>query len=184
MGANLDDTVDWNLDIAQVAFLTLDRNLTINDPEPFTMKKGGLYSLYVIQGNPSGGYILDFGTNYLFPVGVNVSTDMNYILSGVTIFNFISDGIFMYGELYKTNIIEPSPTPTPTPTLTPTVTQTLTPTPTLTQTNTPTSGLTPTPTETLTPTPTPTATTIVNAIIDFNNDQLITFDGDPIVPFT
>jgi hypothetical protein len=193
LGVNLDDTVDWNLDIAQVAFLTLDRNLIINDPEPFTMKKGGLYSLYVIQGNPSGGYLLDFGTNYIFPVGVNVSTDMNYLLSGVTIFNFISDGVFMYGELYKTNIIEPSPTPTPTPTLT--QTPTLTPTPTLTNTptetptNTPTETVTPTmfdtptptPTETLTPTPTPTP--IVNAIVDFNNDQLITFGGDPIVIF-
>lgn len=117
---NGDDTVDWNLDIAQVAFLTLDRNVTIKNPLPSSMKNGGLYNLYVIQGGPSGGYTLTFQTNYLFPVGVNVSTDMNYLLSGATIFNFLCDSVFMYGELYKTNLIEPSPTPTATPTPTPT----------------------------------------------------------------
>jgi hypothetical protein len=202
LGVNIDDTIDWNLDIAQVAFLTLDRNITINNPEPSTMKKGGLYNLYVVQGNPSGGYSLDFGDLYLFPVGVNVATSMNYLLSGVTIFNFICDGVYMYADLYKTNIIEPSPTPTPTvtPTLTPTVTPTvtitptktvtptvtitptITPTITVTPTVTPTMGLSPTPTNTQTPTVTPTPTII--GISTFDNEQVITFDGDPIVPFS
>ena len=105
LSINPDNTVDWNLDIAQVAYLKLDRNVTLKNPVPSTMKSGGLYNLYVVQGNPSGGYSLTFQTNYIFPVGVNVTTDMNYSLSGVTIFNFFSDSVFMYGDFYKTNLI-------------------------------------------------------------------------------
>lgn len=119
LGINIDNTVDWNLDIAQVAFLSLDRNVTIKNPLPSSMKSGGLYNLQVIQGTPSGGYSLTFESNYLFPVGVNISTDINFMLSGATTFNFFCDGNFMYGEFYKTNLIAPSPTPTPTPTPTP-----------------------------------------------------------------
>ena len=196
LGVNIDNTVDWNLDIAQVAFLTLTSNVSVNNPIPSTMKKGGLYNLYVVQGRPSGGYTLNFGDLYLFPVGVDISTSINYLLSGVTIFNFICDGVYMYADLYKTNIIEPSPTPTPTLTVTPTLTLTptntitpsITPTNTLTPTNTPTLELTLTPTNTQTPTNTPTPTvtptqTLIG-ISTFNNEQLITFDGDSIIPFS
>lgn len=116
---NPDNTVDWNLDIAQVAFLTLDRNVTIKNPIPSTMKNGGLYNLYVIQGEPSGGYSLTFENNYIFPAGINVATDINFLLSGTTIFDFFCDSISMYGDFYKTNLIPQSPTPTPTPTPTP-----------------------------------------------------------------
>lgn len=118
-----DNTVDWNLDIAQVAYLTLDRNVLVKSPSGNSMKNGGLYNLFVSQGG-SGGYSLSFENNYIFPVGVNISTDINFTLSGVTIFNFLCDGAFMYGDFYKTNLISPSPTPTPQPTPTPTSTPT------------------------------------------------------------
>lgn len=153
-----DNTVDWDLDIAQVAYLKLDRNVTLKNPIPSTMKSGGLYNLYVVQGSPSGGYSLTFETNYIFPVGVNVATDMNFSLSGITIFNFFCDSVFMYGDFYKTNLIPISPTPTPT----------ITPTP----------GLSPT------PTPTPTQTPVSIGLIMFNNDDLTQFNGDYLFPFT
>lgn len=163
---NGDNTVDWNLDIAQVAFLKLDRNVTIKNPIPSTMKNGGLYNLYVVQGYPSGGYSLTFESNYLFPVGVNIATDINFALSGTTIFNFFCDSSFMYGEFYKTNLIPVSPAPTPTITPTPNLTQTVTPTL--------------TPTKTPTPTPTP-----LNRVITFvNGDPVVFFgSGDNLIGF-
>ena len=164
LSINPDNTVDWNLDIAQVAYLKLDRNVTLKNPIPSTMKSGGLYNLYVVQGSPSGGYSLTFQTNYVFPIGVNVTTDMNFALSGVTIFNFFSDSVFMYGDFYKTNLIPVSPTPTPSITSTPT----------------PTPSITSTPTATPLPTPPPG----LNGLILFNNDTLTQFNGDSLVPFT
>jgi hypothetical protein len=114
-----DNTVDWNLDIAQVAYLTLDRNVTLNNPIFSTLKNGGLYNIYIIQGLPSGGYSVTFDSRYQFPVGFDPLTDINFNLSGVTIINFLCDGNLMFGDPYKTNIILPSPQPTPTPTPTP-----------------------------------------------------------------
>ena len=161
---NGDNTVDWNLDIAQVAFLTLDRSVTIKNPVPSTMKNGGLYNLYVVQGSPSGGYSLTFESNYLFPVGVNIATDINFALSGTTIFNFFCDSSFMYGEFYKTNLIPVSPTPTPTIT--------------------PTTGLSPTPTLTPTKTPTPTPTPLNQVITFVNGDQVVFFgSGNNLIGF-
>lgn len=168
---NGDNTVDWNLDIAQVAYLTLDRNVLVKSPSGNSMKNGGLYNLFVIQGNPSGNYTLSFESDYIFPVGVDISTDINFALSGVTIFNFFSDGAFMYGEFYKTNLIEPSPTPTPQPTPTPSITPTVTPT----------RAATPTPTATPTLTPTPTQFGLITFV---SNDQMVRFDsGDSLIPF-
>jgi hypothetical protein len=155
---NGNNTVDWNLDIAQVAFLKLDRNVTIKNPIPSTMKNGGLYNLYVIQGSPSGGYSLTFENDYLFPVGVNIATDINFALSGTTIFNFFCDSNYMYGEFYKTNLTPVSPTPTPT------ITPTITPTPTL--------------------TPTPTPTPLNQVITLFNGDPVVFFgSGDDLITF-
>lgn len=109
---NPDNTVDWDLDIAQVAFLTLNSDVTLNNPIGGTKKSGGLYNLYVIQGYnmPIGGWKLNFQSDYLFPVGVDITTDMNFNLSGTSIFSFFSDGVFMYGDFYKTNLIEPEVT--------------------------------------------------------------------------
>ena len=96
-------TVDWNLDEAQVAFLTLTQNLTVQNPIQSTIKKGGLYTLYLIQSNV-GNYTAYFQTAYRFPLGDNISVNMNKTLSGVTIINFISDGVLLFGDYFKTQI--------------------------------------------------------------------------------
>lgn len=147
---NGDSTVNWNLDVAQVAFLTLTQNLTVQNPPQNSIKRGGIYTLYLIQGN-SGGHTAYFQSAYRFPLGDNISANMNKSLNGVTIINFISDGVLLFGDYFKSDA-SPTPTPTNTPTLTPTpsITPTITPTPSITQT------ITPTPTETPNPTPTPT----------------------------
>jgi hypothetical protein len=149
---NSDGSVDWDLDIAQVAYLTLTRSVTVSNPFPNTIRRGGLYTLHIMQEN-GGFWNVDFDLIYKFPINYNIQNEINKNLYGVTVFNFISDGTLMFGESYKTNILDPTPTPTPTQT------PTLTPTPTYTPTVTQTSTVTPTPTETLvTPTPTPTYT--------------------------
>jgi hypothetical protein len=103
LAINVDSTVNWDLDVAQVAFLTLTQNLTVVNPPQNTIKRGGIYTLYLIQGN-AGNYTAYFGTAYRFPLGDNISTNMNKTLSGVTIVNFISDGVLLFGDYYKTQI--------------------------------------------------------------------------------
>jgi hypothetical protein len=98
--------VEWNLDIAQVAFLKLTENVTIKNPTVGTQRKGGLYTLYIIQ-EESGGFVgwdVLFDDSYKFPVGVDPSTSLNRNLSGVTVLNFLSDGSLMFGEFYTLNI--------------------------------------------------------------------------------
>ncbi len=158
---NPDNTVNWDLETAQVAYITMTSSLTVLNPDSGTQKKGGLYTLYIQKQNDS---ICDIVFEDLYELPYNFT--INNELSGVTIVNFISDGYMMYGNLFTSNIITPTPTNTQTPTNTPTQTPTNTPTPTLTPTetptetptNTPTATLTPTATETPTQTPTPTNT--------------------------
>ncbi len=96
-------TVDWDLDVAQVAFLTLTQNVTVQNPTQSSIKKGGLYTLYIIQGN-NGGYTASFQTAYRFPLGDSISVNMNKSLSGITIVNFISDGVLLFGDYFKTQL--------------------------------------------------------------------------------
>jgi hypothetical protein len=131
LSINQDGSVDWNLDIAQVAFLYLKDNVFLKNPFPSSLKRGGIYHLYVYQ-NPrptidilrfgsndklktfetSNNIVfldllantLDFDENYLFPL--NEESSLNYSVSGVTIFNFMCDGEYMHGNSYRTHIIE------------------------------------------------------------------------------
>ena len=100
---NPDSTVNWDLDIAQVAFLTLTRSLTVQNPTQSSIKKGGIYTLYLLQAN-GGGHTAYFETAYRFPIGDNISVNMNKTLNGVTIVNFIADGVLLFGDYYKTQI--------------------------------------------------------------------------------
>ena len=103
LSINPANTVNWNLDIAQVAYLVLDKDVTILNPDLGTQKRGGIYTLYIIQEN-GGNWTANFSDSYKFPIGVNIATDMQKTLSGVTILNFLSNGTLMLGDLYKTQI--------------------------------------------------------------------------------
>lgn len=92
--------VDWDLDIAQVAFLNVNQNITIKNPPPLSMKNGGLYTLYVKQIN-GGGWSVNFDTFYKFPIGVTIPNDLLLTNNGVTVLNFLCDGTFMFGDFYK-----------------------------------------------------------------------------------
>lgn len=103
LSINPNSTVNWDLDIAQVAFLTMTQSLTVQNPVQSTLKKGGTYKLYLIQGN-GGNHTAYFGTAYRFPLGDNISVNMNKTLSGVTVIDFISDGVLLFGDYFKTQI--------------------------------------------------------------------------------
>jgi hypothetical protein len=126
---NQDKTVNWDLDIAQVAFLTLNENdVFLKNPLPSSMKRGGLYNLYVLNNFKKSkkivrfnsrysikkiespkilhtlnfySYNIYFDNNYLFPK--DMENLINYSVSGVTIFNFFCDGVFMHGDRYRTS---------------------------------------------------------------------------------
>lgn len=100
---NSNDAVNWDLDIAQVAFLKVDRNVTLLNPNANTQKKGGIYTLYIIQEN-GGGWFVNFENSYKFPIGTNATTDMVKTLSAVTTINFLSNGTLMLGDFYSTQI--------------------------------------------------------------------------------
>ena len=91
--------VDWDLNIAQVAFLFIDKDITLKNPTIGTQKKGGLYTLSIIQ-DAVGGRSVDFGNNYKFPKGVIISNIINKSSSGITVLNFLSDGSTMFGDFY------------------------------------------------------------------------------------
>lgn len=55
-------SVDWDLDDAQVATLSLDGNATLENPT--NIEHGGMYTLIVTQDG--GGNTLSFGTAYKF----------------------------------------------------------------------------------------------------------------------
>jgi hypothetical protein len=96
-------TVNWDLDVAQVAFLTMTQNLTVQNPTQNSIKRGGMYTLYLVQSN-GGNHTAYFGSAYRFPLGDNISANMNKTLNGVTIINFISDGVLLFGDYFKTQI--------------------------------------------------------------------------------
>jgi hypothetical protein len=95
--------VDWDLDIAQVAFLDVNGNVTIKNPPSVSMKRGGIYTLYVKQIN-GGGWSVNFDTVYKFPVGTVIPNDISQTPNGVTVLNFLCDGSLMFGDLYKTQL--------------------------------------------------------------------------------
>ena len=96
---SIGNTVEWNLDIAQVAFLNVTQSLTVLNPVAGTTKRGGLYTIYIIQEN-GGNHDVNFDSSYKFPVGTTIHASILKPLSGVTIINFISDGNLMFGDFY------------------------------------------------------------------------------------
>ena len=85
-------TVAWPLDPAKLASLTLGGTRTLSNP---TNKAAGGVYLLVVKQNTTGGFGLNFGTEYKFPSGIKpiIPTSAN----SVTILTFVSDGVNMYG---------------------------------------------------------------------------------------
>ncbi len=93
-----DGTIAWNLDTAQTAIITLTQNSTINNPT--NQVAGNRYTIIVKQ-DATGSRTLSFGTSYEL-----ITFTLNSAANGVTIFEFISDGITMYGNAWNIAEIE------------------------------------------------------------------------------
>lgn len=96
---------DWNLDTQQVAFLTLDRNIVLRNPTEGTIIEGGLYTLVVKQRNDNvanSGYNIEFEPVYRFNERFSEADGLNLVnktLSGITVYNFIAIGGFLFGDV-------------------------------------------------------------------------------------
>lgn len=95
-------TYNWNLDTQQVAFLVLDKNVFINNPDENSKINGGMYTMVLKQNNPTvapNGYGVELGTQYRLNDRNERTNFVNTALSGVTIVNFICVDGLMYGEV-------------------------------------------------------------------------------------
>ena|ERR1700742_247870 len=90
------DTIDWNLDTQQVAYVTLEGNRTLANPT--NLVDGGTYILQILQ-DATGSRTLGYGNVYKWPGGIApiLSTDAN----SIDILTFFSDGINMFGVIQK-----------------------------------------------------------------------------------
>jgi hypothetical protein len=95
-------TFDWNLDIQQVAFINVDRDIFINNPDEESIINGGLYTLIIRQYNDGvfpGGNKVEFDTNYRFNDRGRIKNIISQGLSAMTIINFLAvDGI-LFGDV-------------------------------------------------------------------------------------
>lgn len=89
------DTVIWDVSSNQVTFITLSSNL--NFANPLNHKKGGNYTLNVIQSG-AGGYDIRFSTAYRFNNTIALSGVISTLSGSRTIINFMSDGTLLYGD--------------------------------------------------------------------------------------
>lgn len=93
---------DWNLDTQQVAFIKLDRDSFINNPDEETIKNGGIYTLVFQQDNTTiapTGHEVEFDTVYRFNDRARLNNIVNKTLSGITIINFLAIGNYLYGDV-------------------------------------------------------------------------------------
>ena len=95
----------WNLDTQQVAFVKIKNNIQIKSPVEGTMVNGGLYTLIIYQNNEdvkNVGYTVDFEPVYRFNerfTGEEETQNVNKSLSGITMYNFLAVGDYMFGDV-------------------------------------------------------------------------------------
>ena len=88
--------VSWDLDTGQVATLTLDADLVLDNPT--NMQDGTKYDLRIIQDG-SGSHSLTYGNAYKYPG--TVDPVLTAAAAGRSQLKFISDGSLMHGEMVQ-----------------------------------------------------------------------------------
>ena len=89
-------TIQWNLDTAQVAMVTLGGNRTLTAPT--NIKTGGTYHL-VVKQDGTGGRTLSFDSVFKWRNGVTPT--LTSAANAVDLLSFISDGVSMFGVVGK-----------------------------------------------------------------------------------
>lgn len=92
------NSVDWDLDLNQVTFITLMSSISVNNP--LNMKRGGLYTM-VVKQSTAGGKDINFDTCYRFPNTIFRYNIVYQVPNAVTVINFLCDGAVMYGDVIK-----------------------------------------------------------------------------------
>lgn len=98
-------TINWDLNLEQVAFIRVNQNLFITNPKEDTIFQGGLYTLVFKQDNTlvaGNGYTVDFDTAYRFSNRLSYSENSKAVhlgLSAITIIHFIAINGLMYGDV-------------------------------------------------------------------------------------
>lgn len=92
LSIEVDGTADWDVSVNQVCTITLDQNVTINNPT--NMRDGGTYILRVKQ-DATGSRTITWGAAYKHPGGEapTLTADAN----ALDIITFVSDGTSMFG---------------------------------------------------------------------------------------
>jgi hypothetical protein len=86
-------TINWDLETAQVAQVTLTASRTI--AAPTNMVNGGKYTLSVIQGG-TGSYTLTWNAVFKWPA--STAPTLTTTVGKRDIINFVSDGTYLYGK--------------------------------------------------------------------------------------
>jgi hypothetical protein len=86
--------IDWDLDVAQVAFINLSLP-TVTLRNPTNMKKGGCYTL-IIRQDQAGSKSVAFEANYVLNIG---NPGVMLAPFGVTVIRFISNGTRLFGKV-------------------------------------------------------------------------------------
>lgn len=92
----------WNLDTQQVAFIRLNQNIKIENPEEGTIINGGLYTLVFLQDNTgvaNDGYEVEFDSQYRFNTSLYFTDIVSKALSAVTVINFLAINNLLYGDV-------------------------------------------------------------------------------------
>lgn len=86
-------TISWDLNVAQVAEVTLEGNRTLANP---TNQRAGATYLLIIRQDATGSRTLNFDTAYKFASADGVPT-LSTAANAVDVISFISDGTNLYG---------------------------------------------------------------------------------------
>jgi len=89
-------SIAWDLDVAQVATVTLGGNRTLADPTH--MVAGGTYQLIVKQDG-TGSRTLGYGSAYLFPSSLTPTLSTG--AGAIDVLTFLCDGTNMLGVAVK-----------------------------------------------------------------------------------
>lgn len=88
--------ISWDLDLAQVASITLGGNRTLTNPT--NKKNGGHYTLHVIQ-DATGGRTLAFGSEYKWPGAV--APVVSAAANARDVVSIVSDGTNMFCNIVQ-----------------------------------------------------------------------------------
>jgi hypothetical protein len=94
---------DWNLNFQQVAYIDIDRDIFINNPDEDTIINGGFYTL-ILKQIPPGEYQVEFDTGYRFNDRPRLKDIVKKTSSSMTIIKFLAVDSVLFGDVTYLNV--------------------------------------------------------------------------------